>query len=189
VIWDVPLALAGPQGMVGIRVTTGSLRNCALFDGPTIRKDAANRFVAKGSSPTALPDCSRPLPPPPTTTTTSTSSPFPTTTSTTLPYVPCLDPGEHPSCAGSCSGDDNCWATLDFFVTPQPFDCSCFPPGVIPCYPTAFPTCGGACVNGGVCQPLQDLTSQVNLCGCVDRPRNAAHRGGPEPAPSEPARR
>jgi hypothetical protein len=30
------LALAAPQQSVGVRVTTGALRNCALFDAPTI---------------------------------------------------------------------------------------------------------------------------------------------------------
>jgi hypothetical protein len=52
------LALAGPQGAVGIRVTVGSARSCAHFDGSTVARDRAGRFVGKGARAARLPDCS-----------------------------------------------------------------------------------------------------------------------------------
>jgi len=52
------LALTGPQGAVGIRIVTGSLRSCALFGGTTVRRDEAGRFLARAASATGLTDCS-----------------------------------------------------------------------------------------------------------------------------------
>lgn len=52
------LALTGPQGSVGIRIVTGSLRNCARFDTTTVRRDEAGRFVARAASAAGLSDCS-----------------------------------------------------------------------------------------------------------------------------------
>jgi hypothetical protein len=43
---------------VGIRLTTGSLRNCALFDPSTIVRDEAGGFVARGAVAETLSDCS-----------------------------------------------------------------------------------------------------------------------------------
>jgi hypothetical protein len=51
----VPLAV--PEGAVGIRVRAGSLRTCALFDVPTVRRDQPGRFVASGALAAAVPDC------------------------------------------------------------------------------------------------------------------------------------
>jgi hypothetical protein len=51
------LALAEPLGAVGVRVTTGTLRNCALFGASTIRKDVAGNFVARHTSAAPLADC------------------------------------------------------------------------------------------------------------------------------------
>ncbi len=55
---DVAWPLAGPLGNVGVRITIGSLRNCALFDAATIRLDVAGRFVARGADVGSLVDCS-----------------------------------------------------------------------------------------------------------------------------------
>ena len=54
----VSLPLIAPQGAVAIRITTGSLRNCALFNAATIKKDVAGNFTAKLASTAALSDCS-----------------------------------------------------------------------------------------------------------------------------------
>ncbi len=54
---DTGLALAAAQGAVAVRVTMGTLRLCALFGPSTVRVDQANRFVARNSLATALPDC------------------------------------------------------------------------------------------------------------------------------------
>src|SRR5262249_16968148 len=43
------LALAAAQGKVGIRITTGSLRSCALFDAATIVVDQPGRFIARAA--------------------------------------------------------------------------------------------------------------------------------------------
>ena len=53
---EVGLALAAAQGSVGIRITTGSLRSCALFDGSSIVVDKPGRFVARGAIATGA-DC------------------------------------------------------------------------------------------------------------------------------------
>jgi len=55
---SIGLALTAPQGSVGIRITTGSLRSCARFDASTMRRDEAGRVVARGASATGLADCS-----------------------------------------------------------------------------------------------------------------------------------
>jgi hypothetical protein len=52
------LSLTAPQGALGVRVTTGLLRNCALFSGDAVFKDQPNRFVGKRSTAAALADCS-----------------------------------------------------------------------------------------------------------------------------------
>ncbi len=49
------LALAAPQLSVGVRITTGSLRNCALFNTPTIQRDEAGLFKARKAPPAV--DC------------------------------------------------------------------------------------------------------------------------------------
>ncbi len=60
----VGLALAAPQGAVGVRITTGSLRNCAYFAPGSVRHDDAGRFVAAGAPASGLTDCSSLLPGP-----------------------------------------------------------------------------------------------------------------------------
>jgi uncharacterized membrane protein len=75
------LALTGSQGAVVIRITTGSLRNCTLFDAPTIKKDEADKFIAKNSLASSLTDCS--MGPPTTTTSTTTSTSSSTSSSST----------------------------------------------------------------------------------------------------------
>jgi hypothetical protein len=51
------LPLAGAQGEVGVRITFGTLRTCALFDAATIQSDGPGRFVAKGAVGSSLDDC------------------------------------------------------------------------------------------------------------------------------------
>jgi hypothetical protein len=73
---SVGLPLTGTLGDVVVRVTTGSLRNCARFDAATIRRDEPGKFIAKGALASSLTDC---VNGPPTTSTSSTTS---TSTST-----------------------------------------------------------------------------------------------------------
>lgn len=63
------LALAGHEAQVGIRITLGATRYCALFGPATVRRDQPGEFHAKGPQTSALRDCSdaslaTPLPPP-----------------------------------------------------------------------------------------------------------------------------
>jgi hypothetical protein len=81
----VGLPLDVPVGRVGVRLTIGSLRLCALFDESTVAHDKADRFAARHALAAALPDCAddslRLLPLPASTTTTSSSSTTTTSTS------------------------------------------------------------------------------------------------------------
>jgi hypothetical protein len=52
------LPLDGQQGSVAVRITFGTLRSCARFDGAAVRRDQAGAFVAGSTLATALPDCS-----------------------------------------------------------------------------------------------------------------------------------
>ena len=54
---DVPLPLAVPHQRMGIRVTMGSLRACAMFLPPTVARDESGKFIAKNAPATVLPDC------------------------------------------------------------------------------------------------------------------------------------
>jgi len=51
------LPLAVPQGAIGIRFRTGTLRTCALFDSPTITRDEAGSFRARGARAASLRNC------------------------------------------------------------------------------------------------------------------------------------
>jgi hypothetical protein len=55
---DTGIPLAGAQGTVTARFTTGDIRHCARFGPTTVVKDETNRFVAKGALAAALLDCS-----------------------------------------------------------------------------------------------------------------------------------
>jgi hypothetical protein len=57
VLDEAGLALAAPQGAVGIRIRTGALRNCARFAGTAVVTDKAGLFVGQDASAAALPDC------------------------------------------------------------------------------------------------------------------------------------
>jgi hypothetical protein len=52
------LPLTAPQGSVGVRITTGTLRSCARFDAATMRRDEPGRVVARAASSAGLADCS-----------------------------------------------------------------------------------------------------------------------------------
>ncbi len=54
---DFPIALGGVQQRMGIRITIGSLRACAMFLATSITKDEAGTFAAKNARAIALPDC------------------------------------------------------------------------------------------------------------------------------------
>lgn len=53
----VPLPLAAAQTFVGMRITIGTQRSCALFRGPAVSRDEPGKFIGKGASALFLPDC------------------------------------------------------------------------------------------------------------------------------------
>jgi len=144
---------SGPYGGFFVRLTTGSLRNCAFFDASTIRRDDGTRFEARDAAAPSVSDCE--------------SFPGATTTTTTLPYPPCTGGAGYPTCDGTCPGTDECGQHIEGgFQT-----CACFPAGVIPCAESGYPTCGGACFGGEVCQGFDanfnDPGSRFQGCACV----------------------
>ncbi len=52
------LALTGPQASIGVRITMGSQRSCALFAGATVTRDQAGSFRARRALASTLADCS-----------------------------------------------------------------------------------------------------------------------------------
>ena len=77
----IGLALTAPQHSLAIRVTTGSLRNCAVFGASTVRRDQPGSFLATKALAPSIPDCSDASLGGGASTTTSTTV-APTTTST-----------------------------------------------------------------------------------------------------------
>lgn len=54
----VGFTLVPPTGPIGIRITSGSQRNCALFTPATITKDGVNVWSARNAGAAGLADCS-----------------------------------------------------------------------------------------------------------------------------------
>jgi len=163
---DTLLPLVSAQGGVGIRITTGSLRSCTFFGPETVRHDEANRFDAVNAPAPAVADCTDALPH--TSTSFGTSTTTSSTTSTTLVLEPCTGGTVGNVCGdGTCQGSDTCQVTVTF-VGGSPISCLCYPPGVTSCAASAYPTCGGSCPTGGVCQALNDPSGPTTVCGCVD---------------------
>jgi hypothetical protein len=170
---ETGLALAGPQGSVAIRITTGSLRNCALFDASTIVRDEAGWFVGKNAVAGSLADCSSgPFSPTTTTATTSTTTTVPGVCGDgvvnppgeqcdapdpgTCPPGQCMPPGRVGECTccaigvgcgfnnvGCCDEESACRV-----LGPLPSGGLCYDPTCGPgddCEP------GTTCVDGGCC--------------------------------------
>jgi hypothetical protein len=137
---DAGLALDAALGAVAIRVTTGSLRSCAVFDGESIRRDVAGTFFARDTSVPALLDC----------------------TDTTLLSAIGFGCGEAawPVCDDTCPGDGVC--TSDVLGG----SCRCVFP-TQPCGGTA-PACNGECPAGEQCFEIDDfIPGPVNACACA----------------------
>ena len=83
-----------------------------------------------------------------------------TTTTTTLPGT-CGDTA--PECGGSCPPGQFCARDDDIELTQ--IGCRCFPVGATPCMQAEFAACGGACLDGEVCQPLS-VAGDIVFSGC-----------------------
>ena len=150
------LSLAGPQGAVGVRITTGTRRSCALFGAATIKKDEAGVFVAKGALASSLSDCS------------DGSLGGTTATTTTLPGCQIIPDPFEPTCGGSCPVGGQC---VDEIGPNFQQDCACIPAGATACNGSGYPTCGGVCGGSRVCQAFHLLpgeTPEIMGCACVD---------------------
>jgi hypothetical protein len=136
---DAGVSLASPLGQIAIRITTGSLRSCALFGPATVQRDAAGVFLARDASASALSDCSD----------ASMQAPF---------GSDCASLGDWPTCGGTCPPGGTCAS--------GPGDsCTCVFAGD-PCGGT-LPICNGTCPTGSECQLAQPYLSDP-LCACID---------------------
>src|SRR5439155_1233389 len=87
-----------PQHAVGVRLTVGSWRTCALFDAATVVQDRPGRFVAKEARASRLSDCSDASLGGTATTTTLPAGEEPTTTTTTSPTATSTTTVPPPGC-------------------------------------------------------------------------------------------
>src|SRR5262249_36219621 len=109
----IGLALVGPQGSVAIRVTTGSLRSCAVFGAGTIHRDQAGSFLAVNALAPSIPDCSDASLGIASSTTTTTGARSTTTTSTTPTTSTTLPPGTELLDVTTVAGSGSCGSVLD----------------------------------------------------------------------------
>jgi hypothetical protein len=135
---QVGFPLAGPMGPVGIRVSTGALRNCALFDGSTIKKDQIQQYKAVNALASTIPDCED-------------------------ASLGAFDPGVCENgtfggnmCGGTCPAGSLC-STQDLST------CVCID-SADPCGDTA-PVCNGQCPVGEECLPIGGYP--LPSCGCL----------------------
>jgi hypothetical protein len=176
---ETGLAMGAPLGSVGIRITTGSLVNCARFGAETVRRDADGTFIARNTLASVLADCSdASLATPPTTTSTSATTLGTTSTTTTTLPVCGDDVVNQPSEECDGTNDSDCFG---YACGPSGYstECQCCVTtsgtNVLPCcdpsaspvyYPGSsvvcvnhdcsgpFPCGQGACEGGTCCAPL-----------------------------------
>jgi hypothetical protein len=190
----LPLAVA--QGTIGLRVTMGSLRNCVLFDPPSILNDDPGRFVARDGATVA--DCSN----------ASLGGPgpcgdtAPTCNGTCAAGEECLatfndnqcvclpagstacgTPGA-PTCGGQCPSGQGCVPAFTPIQQGGGVSCGCGlqacgngfafgiddfnQPGCFPIFCAgAYPTCGGGCGDGGECSAVHVVSPSIQFCLCA----------------------
>jgi hypothetical protein len=174
-----------PLGTVGIRITMGSLRTCALFDAGTIRRDEGRVFLARNASAEALGDCSNASLGGPTCTdgtdaptcggTCPAGSACGTRDLSTCTCIaasqPCGD--TWPVCNGECPAGYECGATGGFPLT----GCGCVPTGTTACYGSA--SCGGSCPTGLSCftNGIVLPSGSASWCECASEPPTDACGG------------
>lgn len=169
------LTLATPTTRVAVRITMGALRNCAVFESATFRRNEPGRLLAMKAPVPPIADCSD---------------------ASLLGTAPAC--GESaPACDGPCPGTASCVAVSG----PGGSGCAClpscgngfvyigpnpegFPPG---CYPNlcsgTYPTCGGPCGSGGTCYPFNAADGAFTNCLCATPA--ACNAGGFECAPGD----
>jgi hypothetical protein len=156
------LPLDAAQGSVAIRVTTGTLRSCARFQGAAVRRDQPGVFVATNALGAALADCSDASLVGGGGTTTSTTLGGPTTSSTTTPTTP-------PPSTTSTSLPSGT-RVLDFTTVPGSGACGAIRDGGAAALRAL--ACGGLDIGGGEATVPEGAipdgaTSRFLLTGCV----------------------
>ena len=162
---NLALALSGAHGSVGIRVSFGATRNCALFVDTSVAKDRAGIFVGKGAVASALADCSDDE----LLQQSCGSGNAPTCGGTCPAGESCTDQGGVCTCTPDACGDQafpSCDGTCPVGSVCSSQDllgCTCIS-DTAPCGST-FPTCNGECPAGEECANIGGVP--LNNCGCI----------------------
>jgi hypothetical protein len=181
------LPSGGSLGAVGIRITMGSTRVCALFDATTIRRDEGRVFLARDAKAASLSDCSNAslggfsctdgadAP-----TCGGTCPPGSACATRDLSTCECISAAQPcgdtaPACNGECPTGFQCGATGGFPLT----GCGCVPENTTACFGSA--TCGGSCPTGLSCFPTGVVLpiGSFSWCECFDGPPTDACGGCP----------
>jgi hypothetical protein len=136
---ETGFSLAAPLGGVAIRIITGSIRNCAVFDASTVQRDQPGRFIAGDASAAGLSDCSD----------ASLLAPL---------GLDCENKGDAPTCGGPCPNGGFCVA--------GPGDtCTCHEA----CGGNweTNPSCDGMCPPGEGCDLVEPYLTEA-FCTCID---------------------
>lgn len=178
----VGLTMDAAAGAAAIRVRMGSLRTCAVFSGPSVRRDNPGRFVGRHAPASALSDCSDEA--------ILAALGFDCPSSPVVacggscpgggvcaPHVtggPCrcnfeTQPcgGTAPACNGACPAGDQCWP-IDGFIPGASDQCLCAPAGAPPCGTTGLSCGAGACPDGLVCEGQPGIGIYDPHCACVE---------------------
>jgi hypothetical protein len=165
----VGLPMQVPAGLIGIRITIGSLRQCTRFASPYVKLDAPEWFDGRNAPAPAIPDCS----------------------DDALLDRHC-GAGTYPTCGGSCPFGETCLpdggistcrcvpATCGSIYDPVCVEGECPADGVCALYPYTgcrcvfpvqpcggtFPVCNGTCPAGDECVQLGEY-NPLNGCGCL----------------------
>jgi hypothetical protein len=176
-------SLSGPLGRAAVRVRTGSLRSCALFDEASARRDDDDQFIAMNAATPALADCSDEA----LAVALDAECAFaqwPACNATcpdggvctpevingpcrcVYPTQPCGTTA--PLCNGECPAGEQCYS-MDGAI-PGPTDgCACAPIDQPPCGASGQSCSVGACPDGLVCGSLPGGGFiYEDYCGCVD---------------------
>ncbi len=168
-----------PTGSIqwaALRLVSGNVRTCVVFDESTVRHDDVFRFSARRADSSNLPDCSDDSLGVRCTFNavtwdcvgTCSGSAVCALTDPLGQVCSCVDPadscgGTAPVCNGTCSAGETC-TSFGSAITPS---CGCIPDGATVCGGTPG-VCGGTCPLGKVCATVFDLPSLGgdSFCTC-----------------------
>lgn len=146
------LALGGGIGPVAVRIITGSLRSCALFDASSIVVDAPGRFVATAAAAPAVADC------------TAQSLGFPVCGDGVLQSGEACDGDDDDACPGLCQADCTCTPFCGDGVVNQSSE-KCDGNGMGPSCPDGY---GLGCTAGCTCCSGEGFCNLFGCCSSAD---------------------